>query len=161
MVVLSPGRCQQSILLVYWVQCSQLYVYIISGDHCNQWYTYFAATCRKKKPLQLWEMQVLNFQQCYTKLGLWKECNEPECTKSSKWNTWPVARFSFLFTLGTRNTCYFVLVMTLSVMSIRARLEVRTSSSSLSGRASIALIARLACSRASSFVLSIPRLFWR
>jgi hypothetical protein len=58
-VDLSLDRSQQSILLVYWVQCSQLYVHIISCDHCNQWYTYFAATCRKN-PLQLWEMQVLN-----------------------------------------------------------------------------------------------------
>lgn len=61
----------------------------------------------------------------------------------------------------TTLVCHLVLVITLWVRSTSARLDFLTSSSSLSGRESIASAARLACFMASSLVLCIPRLFPR
>lgn len=56
---------------------------------------------------------------------------------------------------------HFVLVMTLWVRSTSALLDLLTSSSSFSGRESIASAARLACFAASSLARCIPRLFPR
>ena len=56
---------------------------------------------------------------------------------------------------------YLFLVMTLCVKSISARLDLLTSSSSVSGKDPIAAAARLACSIANSLVLCIPLLFPR
>lgn len=72
-----------------------------------------------------------------------------------------LAKEFLIFFIEGVNLSHLVLVMTLWVRSTSARLETRTSSSSLSGRESIAEAARLACLAASSFVLCIPRLFPR
>lgn len=54
---------------------------------------------------------------------------------------------------------YFVLLIARSVRSMSADRDRKTSSSSLSGRASMASLARLACSSASCRAFSIPLLF--
>ena len=57
--------------------------------------------------------------------------------------------------------CHLFLVITLWVRSTSALRDFLTSSSSVSGKESIAAAARLACFAASSLVLCIPRLFPR
>lgn len=81
------------------------------------------------------------------------------CFKNNKKNILE-KEFLIFFVEGVYLT-HFALVMTLWVRSTSARLEIRISSSSLSGKESIAAAARLACLDASSFVLCIPWLFPR
>ena len=57
--------------------------------------------------------------------------------------------------------CHLFLVITLWVRSTSALRDFLTSSSSVSGKESIAAAARLTCFAASSLVLCIPRLFPR
>jgi len=57
--------------------------------------------------------------------------------------------------------CHLFLVITLWVRSTSALRDFLTSSSSVSGKESIAAAARFACFAASSLVLCIPRLFPR
>ena len=65
-------------------------------------------------------------------------------------------------TLCCRNSyCHLFLVITLWVRSTSALRDFLTSSSSVSGKESIAAAARFACFAASSLVLCIPRLFPR
>lgn len=62
---------------------------------------------------------------------------------------------------GVDSLDYLVLEMTIWVRSRSALLDLLTSSSSLSGRDSIASAARFACFLASSLVLCIPSLLPR
>ena len=68
-----------------------------------------------------------------------------------------------MFAVYCRDILYphLFLVMTLCVKSTSARLDLLTSSSSVSGRDPIAAAARFACSIAKSLVLCIPLLFPR
>lgn len=67
----------------------------------------------------------------------------------------------FLVYSEKRFAAHLFLEMTLWVKSISARLDLLTSSSSVSGKDPIAAAARLACSIANSLVLCIPLLFPR
>lgn len=79
------------------------------------------------------------------------------CVKKATWKK----NFFKKLVLKKKKKNHFVLVMTLLVRFTKARLEIRAPSSSVSGRASIAFTARVACSWANSLVFWIPWLFPR